>query len=150
MKNRKDKLYLYFLQSFYLDLWQFLSSSPNAPLFPFLTKINFIRLAQAENSRATVQKGVNPGLTFSKTKEHQRASGEIALISVRVCMGESEQMGQHTAQFMQVEGSRGTELTWRRTSRAKALGTHPVLSACVSCLPMRAHMQKKACMFPAA
>lgn len=28
---------------------------------------------------------------------------------------ESEQMGEHTAQDMQVEGTRGTELAWRKT-----------------------------------
>ena len=43
-------------------------------------------------------------------------------------------MGQHTTQDMQLEGSKGIELTWKKTSKEKALGAHPVLSVFMSCL----------------
>lgn len=32
-----------------------------------------------------------------------------------MCIQESEQVGEHTAQDMQGEGTRGTELAWRKT-----------------------------------
>lgn len=88
-----------------------------------------------------MQEGVNPGLTVSKTRGHQRTSGEILYCNTLpvACIEEGEQMGEHTAQDMQVEGSKGTELTWRKTRKEEALGAHPGLSACMSCLHVRAH-----------
>lgn len=80
------------------------------------------------------REGVNPGLTFSKTRGHRGTSGEIPLISASSVRRRVEQMGEHTAQGAQVEGSNGTELTWRKTSKENALGAHPVLSACMPCL----------------
>lgn len=60
-----------------------------------------------------------------------------------MCIEESEQMGEHTAQDMQVERSKGAKLTWRRTSKEKALGSTSwpvcmhVMFACVNtCLRM--------------
>lgn len=73
------KFDLYFLPSFYLNSYQLPWPSPNAPLFPSLTRVYFMQLAQAENSRATVWGG-SPRLTFSKTRCHQRSFVETPLI----------------------------------------------------------------------
>lgn len=46
-----------------------------------------------------------------------------------VCKEESEQMGEHTARNMQVEGSKGTELTWGKLAKKK-----PQEQSCPVCI----------------